>query len=288
MQNKGTVRDADIIDLRAGQFEQRQGTRHRLVRGQNFLVEWIEADAGSSAFPIASRYEMMVLLPDVSATIEGGGQTVTANARSVAIIPAGTFTVHLNGSGTCCVLASISGETPARDILNAATYQPGDPRVAPIGPAYERRLGHESIRIFDIDRIEAPKDNPRLKMLQSATMSINWVEYQGPRDRAALSPHSHKDFEQGSLALAGDFEHHLRVEWGKNADLWRDDVHAAVGSPSIMVIPPEVIHTSAGVHQGHHLLIDIFSPPRRDFIAKNWVANASEYAARVPQSASSS
>jgi len=282
------MRDADIIDFRAGQFEQKSGTRHRLARGQNFLVEWIDADAGCAAFPIESGHEMMVLLPDVSAAIEGGGQNVAASARSVAVVPPGKFSVQLSGSGTCCVLSSVSEAAPARGALNAASYAKDDPRVAPIGPGYERRLGGETIRIYDIDRIEAPKDNPRLKMLQSATMSINWVEYQGPRDRAALSPHSHKDFEQGSLALAGEFAHHLRVEWGKNADLWRDDVHARVGSPSIMVIPPEVIHTSEGVNAGHHLLIDVFSPPRRDFIAKNWVANASEYAARVPQPATSS
>ena len=272
------MRDADIIDFRAGQFEQRNGTRHRLARGQNFLVEWIDADAASAAFPIESRYEMMVLLPSVSATIDGGGQIV-AHARSVAVLPAGQFSVQLNGSGTCCVLSSVSAEAPARSALNAASYAKDDPRVVPIGPGYERRLGSETIRIFNIDQIEAPKDNPRLKMLQSATMSINWVEYQGNRDRAALSPHSHRDFEQGSLAISGEFEHHLRIEWGKNADLWRDDVHARVGSPSIMVIPPETIHTSEGIHAGRHLLIDIFSPPRRDFIARNWVANASEYAA---------
>ena len=108
-------------------------------------------------------------------------------------------------------------------------------------------------------------------------MSINWVDYKGPRDRKALSPHSHSDFEQASLAAAGDFVHHLRTAWGKNANEWRDDEHRLVGSPSILVIPPDLIHTTEGVGEGDHLLIDIFAPPRRDFIAKNWVANSTEY-----------
>ncbi|MBX9651478.1 MAG: hypothetical protein K2X57_30935, partial [Xanthobacteraceae bacterium] len=88
-----------------------------------------------------------------------------------------------------------------------------------------------------------------------------------------------------SLTISGDFQHHLRVEWGKDANLWRDDVHAAVGSPSVTIIPPQLIHTTEGVNGGHHLLIDIFSPPRRDFIARNWVANSSEYIAPALESA---
>jgi hypothetical protein len=114
-------------------------------------------------------------------------------------------------------------------------------------------------------------------MFQSATMSINWVDYDGPRDRKSLSPHFHDDFEQASLAVAGDFIHHLRVTWGKDADEWRDDVHMAAYSPSILVIPPALIHTSEGVGPGRHLLIDVFAPPRRDFIAKKWMLNSSEY-----------
>jgi hypothetical protein len=47
------------------------------------------------------------------------------------------------------------------------------------------------------------------------------------------------------------------------------------------VVPPELIHTTEGVNGGHHLLIDIFAPPRRDFIAKSWMLNASAY--RDPQ-----
>src|SRR5262249_47988560 len=135
----------------------------------------------------------------------------------------------------------------------------------------------QEIAVFEIDKIAAPADNPRLKMFQSATMSINWVDYDGPRDRTALSPHAHSDFEQASLAAAGDFVHHLRVAWGKDATQWRDDEHRLAGSPSVLVIPPDLIHTTEGVGPGHHLLIDIFAPPRRDFIARNWVFNSGAY-----------
>ncbi len=278
------MRNGEMIDFQTSYAAEGKGTQHRVARGQNFYVEWIKGDAGSAAFPIESAYEMMVLLPDVGATIEGGARSVGLKARSVAIVPAGEFWIQLAGAGTCCVLKSNSGETDGAAVANRATYAKADPRVAPFGPPYLRRADHGAIRVFDIDAVQAPKDNPRLKMLQSATMSINWVEYDGPRDRKALSPHSHKDFEQGSLALAGEFRHHLRVEWGSNANLWQDDLHVAASSPSVLIIPPEIIHTSEGVNGGRHLLIDIFSPPRKDFIAKNWIANASEY--QAPGSAS--
>jgi hypothetical protein len=286
MQDKGTtaVREADVVDLQTSPFDQRQGTQHRLVRGQNFLVEWIEAEATSSAFPIESVYETMVLLPDVGADIEGEWQRLAAGARCILVIPAGKFSIQLAGAGTCCVLTSNSQAEITRSAVNAKSYQTADPSVAAIGPGYRRRRDPNAIRVFEVDKVEAPSDNPRLKMFQSETLSINWVEYQGPRDRAALSPHAHKQFEQGSLTISGDFQHHLRVEWGKDANLWRNDVHAAVASPSVTIIPPQVVHTTEGVNGGHHLLIDIFSPPRRDFIARNWVANSSEYTAPALES----
>ena len=195
------MRNGEMIDFQTSYAAEGKGTQHRVARGQNFYVEWIKGDAGSAAFPIESAYEMMVLLPDVGATIEGGARSVGLKARSVAIVPAGEFWIQLAGAGTCCVLKSNSGETDGAAVANRATYAKADPRVAPFGPPYLRRADHGAIRVFDIDAVQAPKDNPRLKMLQSATMSINWVEYDGPRDRKALSPHSHKDFEQGSLAL---------------------------------------------------------------------------------------
>ena len=50
-----------------------------------------------------------------------------------------------------------------------------------------------------------------------------------------------------------------------------------VPSPSVAVIPVHLVHTTEGVGPERHLLIDVFSPPRRDFIAKGWVANAGNY-----------
>jgi hypothetical protein len=265
-------RDADLVmldtDPPGGPL-----TRH-CVRAQNFAIDWFRGAAGST-FGFASGEETIVLMFDASGTIVSGGHSVDAPRRSVSVLPPGSCELKLREPGCGCILSTNRKDSqPAR---NAASYQMPDPRVAPVGPAWPRVNGADDVRVFEIDKFKAPADNPRLKMLQSATMSINWVDYDGPRDRKALSPHAHADFEQASLAVAGEFVHHLRVAWGKNAEEWRDDEHKLGPSPSVLVIPPDLIHTTEGVGPGHHLLIDIFAPPRRNFIAKGWVFNAADY-----------
>jgi len=265
-------RDADLVILNAS-AEDGPLTR-RSVRAQNFAIDWFRAEQGAT-LGFASGEQTMVLLFDTSGIIIGGGRNADAPRRSVSVVPAGGYELRLAEAGCGCILSTDRQDPqPAR---NAASYQTPDPRVAPVGPAWLRINGADDFRVFEIDKFKAPADNPRLKMLQSATMSINWVDYDGPRDRKALSPHAHADLEQASLAVAGDFVHHLRVAWGRNAEEWRDDEHKLAPAPSVLVIPPELIHTTEGVGPGHHLLIDIFAPPRRDFIAKGWVFNAGEY-----------
>ena len=274
-------RDADLVRFFDHEPERRGGSRHWLSRSQNVVVEWIEADAAARPFDVASEQETMVLLLTTGAAIDGAGQRVRAGARSLCILPPGRFAMAPDGAGACTVFASTRSDLAGRRILNQATYAQADPRVVPVGAAYRRVTAPDRIEVIALDAVAAPADNPRLKMFQSATLSINWVEYTGPRDRTSLSPHSHADFEQISLAAAGDFVHHFRVNWARNANLWREDRHERVPSPSAAVIPVHLVHTTEGVGAERHLLIDVFAPPRRDFIAKGWVANARDYA--LPQ-----
>jgi mannose-6-phosphate isomerase-like protein (cupin superfamily) len=97
------------------------------------------------------------------------------------------------------------------------------------------------------------------------------------RDVTKLSPHSHADFEQASLAVEGEYVHHLRYPWTPDMTAWREDEHLEIGSPSVTVIPPNVVHTSRNVG-GPGWLIDVFAPPRVDFSTKpGLVCNADEY-----------
>jgi hypothetical protein len=253
---------------------------HWTGRGQNFATSWHRAGSAASRTQIESADEVMVIVHDGSVGISGAGTRADAPARSICILPPGTWQLDLTPGVTCVVLSSLRDGAKV-GAVNESAYAEADARIVPVGEAWRPLRAGAEVRIFSIDSVSAAKDKPRLKMLQTSTLSINWVEYDGPRDRHALSPHSHTAFEQGSLALAGDFVHHLRVEWGEDADAWRDDQHAQLGSPSLMVVPVRMIHTSEGIGPGHHLLIDVFSPPRTDFIAKGWVANSGDYAAPV-------
>lgn len=237
-------------------------------RSQNFGVLWYEAEAGET-LEVGGALEQMVLLPETPAQVSFEGTAHEAPARTVVIVPPGKAAVVLPQGGLVIVLTA----EPDSDALNAADYSAPDPRIAPVTDAY----GPGTLRIIAVDKIVPPADKPRLKMIQTAVMSINWVEYDGPRDRTALSPHNHADLEQGSLAIYGDFVHHLRVPWTRDANDWRDDLHLEAGEKTLTVIPVEMIHTTEGVGPGKHLLIDIFAPARADFIAKGWMCNQADY-----------
>jgi hypothetical protein len=250
------------------------------MRGQNFWLEWVElADAGDG-FDIESSDELLVMVPQGSLRIDaaaGAAPTAEVPAHAVAILPAGRYRMSGRASARCAVLASQRSDVGQRRVLEAQAYETPDPRIPPTGKPYRRKQGVGAIQVLGIDQVMASKDKPRLKMLQTETLSVNIVEYAGPRNRAELSPHSHDSFEQGSLALAGGFVHHLRVPWGSDADRWREDEHLVAASPSLVVVPVDMVHTTEGTGEGHHFLVDLFSPPRKDFIGKGWVFNAADY-----------
>ena len=261
--------------------QQHGGIRRWGARGQNFLVDWLlaanDAPRDGAQWDIESEFEVMLLLTDSGCQIEHAADARDACARSVCVLPAGKSSLRLPAGGRCAMLRSVVAQRNCQAI-NEAAYQRPDARIASVGEPYKAVIDGDRVRVIAIDTVQASPEKPRLKMLQSASLSINWVEYAGPRDRCELSPHAHSDFEQGSLALEGEFVHHLRVPWNSNANLWVEDRHVGMGSPSLAVVPVALIHTSEGVGDHHHLLIDVFSPPRVDFIRNGWVANSGNYA----------
>jgi mannose-6-phosphate isomerase-like protein (cupin superfamily) len=248
-----------------------------VARSNSFTVVWSRADR-DSLFAIEAPTEYFVLLIDAGAQLVCGDAEVTAPARSVCVLPGGYSQVRSLERGRVIRLFA-----PAPACIATEVGLGGDrcDALKPIFPAFAN-AERSKIQVYPIDQMPHSRGMPRAKLFQCATLSINWVEYHGPRDRSDLSPHSHVDFEQGSLAVEGEFVHHLRAPWGPDASGWRGDEHLAVGPGTVAFIPPSIIHTTEGVGQRRHLLIDIFAPPRRDFIAKRQILNSELYREPVP------
>jgi hypothetical protein len=159
---------------------------------------------------------------------------------------------------------------------NAAAYAapPGD--VAPLQP-WPEPVGGYRLRTYALADHVRPDTN--MRVFRSTNLMLNVMTARNtPRDTSKLTPHSHADFEQGSLAIGGVYIHHLRYPWTPDMATWRDDEHLEMSSPSVLVIPPTVIHTSRNIGDQPGRLIDVFAPPRVDFsLREGLVANAADY-----------
>lgn len=253
------------------------GARTWLTRGQNFLVGQSEIDPGGSLWRPNQPDEYVLLLPDrdTPAVVEANGVRVEVDGYSLVILPPGESRITLPNGGRATRVFSTRSEDLNSACSNADSYAAPHPNVTLLEP-WPDPVGGFRIRAYSLDVPPTPGRFGRI--FRCTTLMVNYLDPQhGPRDITKLSPHHHDDFEQGSLALDGAFTHHLRWPWTTNLNVWRDDEHALVRSPSLTVIPPPAIHTSRGMEAGLNQLVDIFSPPRVDFSKQGWVLNADEY-----------
>jgi mannose-6-phosphate isomerase-like protein (cupin superfamily) len=256
------------------------GSRSWIVRAQNVVLVHVRPVAGDALEPTDLDSEQVVILAHDSsaarfATAAGEGEL---RGRGVVILPPGRCEITALGDGDLVRLVE-AGTPWAERARNAASYAEPHPNVAPLEPWPEPSAG-PALRIYPL--ADVPDEPGRFgRIFRSRSFMVNFLDHNdGPRDRTKLSPHHHDDFEQISLAVEGEFTHHIRTPWGTDATQWRDDDHVTVGSPSVTIIPPPTIHTTEAVGSGRNQLIDIFSGPRTDFSARpGWVLNASEYPA---------
>lgn len=260
---------------------ERPGERTWVARGNNFVTTVTQAQAGTRLERRGQPDEYMVLLIDSGATIRAGQETIAAVPQSVTIVPPGDSEVVLHGAGQVMRLFS----SQAQDLLglagNARDYAELNPDVAPIKP-WPTPADGLRLRTYRVDDYTQPDTNMRI--FRSTNLMLNvMTPRMVARDVRKLSPHSHVDFEQGSLSLRGDWVHHMRYPWVPDMTQWRDDEHIEVGSPSLTVIPPKVVHTSRNTNDGGAWLLDIFAPPRMDFSSKpGKVANEKDYPLPTP------
>jgi hypothetical protein len=250
-----------------------------LARGQNFIVAYTLARPGAvlSRQGQGDEYVLLIEAAAPRAVVTAGEETVEVPGEHIAFIPPGDSRITLPEGGEVVRLFTSAATDLAKLCSNAGTYAEPAPHIPPFAP-WPDPVGGFRIRKYDLN---VPAQEGRFgRIWRCTTFMVNVFEPAGPRDPDKLSPHHHDDFEQCSLAMAGSFVHHLRWPWTARLADWRDDEHVTCPAPSIAVIPPRVIHTSASIAPENNLLVDIFAPPRRDFSdMEGWVLNAADYPA---------
>jgi mannose-6-phosphate isomerase-like protein (cupin superfamily) len=264
--NETSKRDPDLVS--AG------GSRTWSVCGRNFVVAITDLQAGDRLAEHDLPDEYLLLVPDdaVVGVEHGERPPVSVSEPALVVVPAGTSAVQAASSTTVVRVFTARCDQQMRRAVNHTAG--ADPRAVPLPEPARAGNGIRVHRLRDIKGEEG-----RLgRIFRTASLMVNWFPvHEGPRDTEQLSPHSHADFEQMSVTLTGDYIHHLRVPWTPRMSEWRNDAHVQVGSPSMTLIPPTVVHTTRAVGPGPHTLIDVFAPPRADFLANGWVLNAGDY-----------
>lgn len=247
-------------------------------RGQNMVVAYSEGQPGAVFERVGQVDEYMLVLPEAGAgaVLEAGDERVEISGYSLAILPPGDSRVTLRQAGLVIRVISTRNADVAALAANASAYAEQHPNI-PQFAAWPEPPGGYRIRHYSLD--VPPQPGRFGRIFRCTTMMINMLPFEpGPRDTARLSPHHHDDFEQCSLAIQGAFVHHIRWPWTANQQHWRADDHEHCPAPSIAIIPPPAIHTSAATGTDGNQLVDIFSPPRVDFSKMaGWVLNADEY-----------
>lgn len=248
-----------------------------ITRSANVVVAITQVNADTVLSRADQPDEYMLLLPlGVRASVSTPSEALEAGPESLTILPPGASRITLLDAGTVTRVFSARATDLAALAVNAAVYAHGVPTVAPLEdwpmPADGYRLRHYRLAEYSDPKIFG-------RLFRSRNLMINVFErVSEPRDPRKLSPHSHANFEQLSLALEGSFIHHLRTPWGPDSAAWEKDEHLEVHSPSTLVIPTQLIHTTQATGEGVKWLIDVFGPPRMDFsLQPGVVRNADEY-----------
>ncbi|MCQ6282086.1 hypothetical protein [Bacillus sp. EB600] len=248
------------------------------MRGQNFFISYSDATDGAEFKRLNQVDEYVLLLPDKEseAEVRWANSVTIVDGLSIAFIPGGESEIKVTKGGKVIRLFSTENKDLKDLPFNKESYSELNPHVALLEPWPEPTDGYK-VRVYSLD---VPKEEGRFgRIFRCSTFMVNFLDpNDGPRDPSKMSPHSHDDFEQCSLAIEGEFVHHLRWPWTTNMADWRPDDHELCPSPSVAVIPPGAVHTTQATGSGINQLIDIFCPPRVDFSEKDgWVLNADEY-----------
>ena len=253
-----------------------EGAESWIARGANFVTVISRGSAGTSLTRTDNPDEYMVVTYAAGVTITAGGESLDVEPDSLAIVPPGASSLTFKEAGQVVRVFTSQAADLAERASNAAAYSDRPADVAPLDP-WPQPVGGYKLRAYRL--ADYVREGTNMRVFRSTNMMLNVMTARDvPRDTSKLTPHSHTDFEQGSLAVGGRYIHHLRYPWTPNLATWREDEAVEMASPSVLVIPPNVIHTSRNVGPEPGLLIDVFAPPRVDFSLRDGlVRNADEY-----------
>jgi hypothetical protein len=252
------------------------GSRSWRVRTQNFGVIYTDAVAGETFAREDDEFEYLVVLPDEHTKVHISCSDGDADlcGPALAVVPPGASTVQACTGGTLVRVYTAMASDLVEGSINTEDYHNAPPHVAVLEP----NVPAKALQCYPL--ADYPADPARFgHIFRSQNLMLNFVPDRiGPRDITKLSPHSHSDFEQCTVQLQGRFVHHARTPWTPDSTTWRQDDHLALDGPGIAIFPPPIVHTSQAVGAGLNRLLDVFAPPRADFLGKpGWVLNADEY-----------
>jgi mannose-6-phosphate isomerase-like protein (cupin superfamily) len=263
----------------APQIVEPDGAKTWLIRGAHTVVAISEVREGTLLSRANNADEYMAMLDvDGSATCSAGNaDTVEAGPGSVTILPPGQSQIMCHRDGVVVRCFTTRAEDLLRLALNNDNYLDAAPECAPL-VNWPDPPGGFRLRCYDILNMERATFS---HIIRSTNLMVSTPERGAKRrDPHKLSPHHHDDFEQVSVGLSGTWVHHLRVPWTPDSTTWRNDEHVTFSSPSALVIPAGLIHTSQDIGDENGWIIDIFSPPRADFSRQpGWVLNSDDYPA---------
>jgi hypothetical protein len=250
------------------------------TRSQNLIVHYIEAKPGAMFSRNGQVDEYMIVLPDDDTpyVVTAKGETKEGPGYQLVIVPPGDSEIRLPKGGRVVRLFSTQSSDLNEKCANKATYAVRDRNI----PEFQRwpdPVDGFKLRVYDLWAERKPGQFGPI--WRCTTIMLNFPPPgDSARDVTKMSPHSHADFDQCSLVLAGGFVHHMRWPWGLNKNEWREDEHILAESPSATMIPAKVVHTSEAQKPGPegNRMADIFAPPRLDFsLQPGWIKNADEY-----------
>ena len=259
------------------QIRQPDGCATWLTRARTFVVAISQTSVGGKIERSDNPDEYMLFVPKrTRISVQARGETADIDSEddTLVIVPPGASSISCAAAGHIVRIFSHRAADLVAASWNCQAYPASDVSgdLPPPPPP-----GGWKLRVYPLERYRKP-DGPA-RPFRSTNMLVNaFVPRDFRRDVRKMTPHTHDDFDQASLALQGAFIHHLRYPWGPDMTQWREDEHWSVGSPSLIVIPAQALHTSQDTGEGWAQLVDIFSPPRADFVEKpGWICNEADY-----------